>query len=130
MALDVEGLSVYDIDDPVRRRVDNLGFALHEGEILGLFGLLGAGCGTTAEAIFGAWPGRVEGRIHVAGAEVAIAQPADAIAHGMGLMPQDRRESLIHDHALSDNVVLASLPAVSPRGVLDLDRKRSSPGST
>ena len=39
-------------------------------------------------------------------------------------MPQDRRETLIHDHALSDNVVLASLPAVSPRGVLDLDRKR------
>jgi ABC-type sugar transport system ATPase subunit len=125
VALDIEGLSVYDIDDPGRRHVDNVSFVLHDGEILGLFGLLGAGCGTTAEAIFGAWRGRVEGSVHVAGAEVAISQPADAIAHGMGLMPQDRRESLIHDHALSDNVVLASLPAISPHGVLDLDRKRT-----
>jgi len=124
LALEVDELTAYDIEDPERKRVDNLSFALHEGEILGLFGLLGAGCGTAAEAIFGAWPGRVEGRIRVTGEEVTIAHPADAIAHGLGLMPQDRRETLIHDHALSDNVVLASLPAVSPLGVLDIDRKR------
>jgi ABC-type sugar transport system ATPase subunit len=124
LALEVDKLTVYDSDDPERKRVDDLSFALHEGEILGLFGLLGAGCGTAAEAIFGAWPGRVEGRIRVAGVEVTILDPADAIAHGLGLMPQDRRETLIHDHGLSDNVVLASLPAVSPHGVLDLDRKR------
>ncbi len=124
VAFEVDDLRVYDSDDPDRMRVDRLGFALHEGEILGLFGLLGAGCGTAAEALFGSWPGRVEGRIRVAGQEVTLARPADAIAHGIGLMPQDRRATLIHDHAVSDNVVLASLPAISSRGLLDLDRKR------
>ena len=131
LALEVDGLTVYDLDDPERMRVDDLGFALHDGEILGLFGLLGAGCGTVAEAIFGAWPGRVEGRVRVAGAEVTIAHPADAIAHGLGLMPQDRRETLIHDHA-----TLGQCRAGQPAGGVAARRARpatasdSSPGST
>jgi D-xylose transport system ATP-binding protein len=124
VALAVSGLTVYDPEQPERKRVDDLSFALREGEILGLFGLLGSGCDVAAEALFGAWPGRVEGHFRVSEEEVTIARPADAIARGIGLMPQDRRETLIHDHAIADNVVLASLPAISPKGVLDLDRKR------
>ena len=123
VALRVENLTAYDPDDPQRMRVDHLTFALREGEILGLFGLLGAGCGTVAEALFGAWAGRVEGRVRIGEREVAIRDPAAAIAHGMGLMPQDRRQTLVHDHSVAANVVLASLPAISPRGVLDLDRR-------
>jgi ABC-type sugar transport system ATPase subunit len=122
-ALEVVSLTVSDPDNPDRTRVDDVSFTLNEGEILGLFGLLGAGCGTVAEALFGAWPGRVSGTIRLNGQSVRIGQPLDAIRHGIGLMPQDRRESLIHDHAVADNVVLASLPAISPRGLLDLDRK-------
>jgi D-xylose transport system ATP-binding protein len=123
-ALEVGGLSVFDPDDPERKRVDSLSFTLREGEILGLFGLLGAGCGTAATALFGAWPGRVAGTVRVHGVTAVIARPADAIARRVGMMPQDRRETLIHDHGVADNIVLASLDAVSPGGVLDLDRKR------
>jgi D-xylose transport system ATP-binding protein len=124
VALAVEGLTVFDADEPARKRVDDLGFALHEGEILGLFGLLGAGCGPAAVALFGAWPGQVEGRVRIGGEGVAIDRPSDAIGHGLGLLSQDRRETLIHDHSVEDNIVLASLAAISPRGILDLDRKR------
>ncbi|MGH2615902.1 MAG: sugar ABC transporter ATP-binding protein [Thermomicrobiales bacterium] len=124
VALEVAGLTIYDADQPKRKRVDDVNFSLHEGEILGLFGLLGAGSGTVAEAIFGAWPGRVAGEIRLGGRAVAIEKPADAIARGVGLLAQDRRQALIHDHSVADNVVLASLPAISPHGVLDLDRKR------
>lgn len=124
VALAVEGLTVYDPDDPDRTRVDDLNLTLYEGEIVGLFGLLGAGCGTVAEALFGAWPGRVEGRILINGQAVDIARPSDAIAHGVGLLARDRRETLIHDHSIADNMVLACLPAISPGGFLDLDRKR------
>jgi D-xylose transport system ATP-binding protein len=123
-ALQVEGLTVRDPEDPDRLRVADVSFTLHHGEILGLFGLLGSGCGAVAEALFGAWPGRVEGRVRVDGREVAAPKPADAIAHGVGLMPQDRRQTLIADHSVAANVALASLPALSPRGVLDLDRLR------
>jgi D-xylose transport system ATP-binding protein len=124
VALQVDGLTVHDPEDLDRLRVDDLSFTLHEGEILGLFGLLGSGCGAAAEALFGAWPGRVEGRIRIAGHEVVVREPADAITHGIGLMPQDRRQTLIPDHSVAANVALASLPALSPRGVLDLDRRR------
>jgi ABC-type sugar transport system ATPase subunit len=124
IALEVEELTVYDPDDPERKRVDGLSFALREGEILGLFGLLGAGCGTAATALFGAWPGPVTGAIRVGGKPATITRPADAIAHRLGLMPQDRRETLVHDHTVADNIVLASLDTISPRGILDLDRRR------
>ena len=53
---------------------------------------------------------------------VATTKPADAIAHGIGLMPQDRRQTLSHDHSIADNIVLASLPRSRRDGVLDLDR--------
>ena len=122
-ALEVEGLTVYDPVEPERKRVDGLTFSLREGEILGLFGLLGAGCSTAALALFGAWPGRVEAtRFEIGGERGGDRAPADAIGRGLGLLAQDRRESLIHDHSIADNILLASLPAVSPRGVLDRDR--------
>jgi D-xylose transport system ATP-binding protein len=123
VALEVTNLTVYDPDEPARKRVDDLDLTLHDGEILGLFGLLGAGCVAAAVALFGAWPGRVEGHVRVGGNDVTIRQPLEAIRHGLGLMSQDRRETLIPDHSVADNIVLASLPAISPHGILDLDRK-------
>lgn len=123
VALSVSNLTAYDPEDPMRARIEDVSFSLHHGEVLGLFGLLGAGCATVAEALFGAWPGRVSGPVHIDGQQVTLKQPADAIAVGLGLLPQDRRATLIHDHSVADNVVLASLPAISPHGVLDRDRK-------
>jgi ABC-type sugar transport system ATPase subunit len=42
----------------------------------------------------------------------------------MGMMSQDRRETLVADHSIADNIVLASLGAVAPHGLLDVERKR------
>ena len=123
VALEVRELTARDPEDATRTRVNDVNFHLHSGEILGLFGLLGAGCGAVAEAIFGAWPGRVSGSVRVGDWEGLFPTPRDAIRHGLGLLPQDRRATLIHDHAVADNVVLASLPAISPHGVVDRDRK-------
>ena len=59
-----------DPHDPDRVRVDRVSFTLHQGEILGLFGLVGAGRTELAQAIFGVWPGLVEGSVQIEGAEV------------------------------------------------------------
>ena len=78
-----------------RLRVADLDLDVRQGEIVGLFGLLGAGCIEAALAVYGAWPGRREGAIRIDGAAVAIGGPDDAVALGLGLMAQDRRDCLI-----------------------------------
>jgi D-xylose transport system ATP-binding protein len=123
-ALEVEDLSVHDAEDPTRMRVQDLSFSLRHGEILGLFGLVGAGCGPAAYAIFGAWPGRVTGTIRRDGRAVTIRRTSDGIAAGIGLLAQDRRAALVLDHSIADNIVLASLPALGRRGWLDVDAKQ------
>jgi D-xylose transport system ATP-binding protein len=124
VALAVEGLEVFDPDRPDRRRVDGLTLALAHGETVGLFGLLGAGCIEAALALYGAWRGKVTGRISVGGRAVAMDDPTVAVAHGLGLMAQDRRDGLVLEHSVHDNAILASLRQVSPRGVLDVASAR------
>jgi ABC-type sugar transport system ATPase subunit len=123
-ALDVRGLSVASGGDQSRRFVSDLSFSVARGEILGLFGLLGAGCAEAVLALFGAWQGAVEGRILIDGREVAVNSPADAISLGLGLMAQDRRDALIIDHSIADNISIASLPAVTERGLLNKSKMR------
>ena len=120
VALETENLRVHAVDEPARQVVAGVSLSLHAGEILGLFGLLGAGCGPTALALFGAWPGQVTGRVQVSGRQVAIRDPSDAIRHGVGLVSQDRRDTLMLEHSVTDNVTLASLASLVRRGFLDL----------
>ena len=118
-ALETVNLTVAEPGDRARLRVEDVSFQVAHGEILGLFGLLGAGCIETALALYGAWPGKVAGRIAIDGRRVEIANPAMAVAHGMGLMAQDRRDCLLLDHSVFDNAILASLGAISRHGFLD-----------
>ena len=124
VALEVHDLVVRDADGARRPLVDGLALRVAKGEILGLFGLLGAGCGEAALAIFGAWEGPVSGRVLVDGDDVAIRRPADAVARGLGLVAQDRRTSLIHEHTVAENIVMASLAGVTRRGFLDVAAMR------
>ena len=119
VALEVRDLVVRDGDGARRPLVSGLGLRVAKGEILGLFGLLGAGCGEAALAIFGAWEGGVTGRVLVDGVEARIRRPADAVARGIGLVAQDRRQSLVHEHTVVENIVMASLPSVTRHGFLD-----------
>ena len=56
------------------------------------------------------------GAVRVDGREVRSSGPADAIAHGIGLMAQDRRDSLMPEHSVLDNSLSPACRAVSPRG--------------
>ncbi len=124
VALAAQGLEVFDPDRPDRLRVAGITFSIAHGECVGLFGLLGAGCIEAALALYGAWQGKVAGRVSIDGRTVSIDDPTVAVAHGLGLVAQDRRDGLVLEHSVHSNTVLASLPLVSPRGLLDLPRAR------
>ena len=87
------------------------------GEILGLAGLVGAGRTELARAIFGADP-IASGRIEVDGRPVNIRSPRDAIAAGIGLVPEDRkRQALFLQLAIRPNFSSASLGSFVRAGV-------------
>ncbi len=92
-----------------------------------MFGLLGAGCIEAALAIYGAYRGKREGQIIVEGREALIERPEDAVALGLGLMAQDRRDCLIAEHSVRENVGIASLDKDIRKGILDpaLARRRA-----
>ncbi|MHC4251229.1 MAG: sugar ABC transporter ATP-binding protein [Planctomycetota bacterium] len=71
-------------------RLRDCSFSVHEGEIVGLYGLVGAGRTELARAVFGADP-IDSGSLAVRGEAVRVSSPRAAIEHGMALVPEDRR---------------------------------------
>ncbi|WP_136645252.1 sugar ABC transporter ATP-binding protein [Tabrizicola sp. YIM 78059] len=89
-------------------RVSDVSFDLHKGEILGFFGLVGAGRTEVMEMIFGS---RAHvGQIAIDGREVRIESPSDAIAQGIGFVTEDRKEQgLVLGMSVRENFSLTHL---------------------
>jgi len=102
--------------------LQGLSFELHRSEILGVFGLMGAGQTELARAIFGLEP-RALGRIFVEGKEVHIRHPVDAIACGLGFLTRDRREGLVPMLPIPPNITLAEVSQIPLFGALRLQRE-------
>ncbi|WP_332877871.1 sugar ABC transporter ATP-binding protein [Massilia sp. S19_KUP03_FR1] len=84
-----------------------LDLEIHQGEMLGLCGLLGSGRTETARLLFGA-DRRDAGSLDVAGRPVTLTAPRDAIARGIGFCSEDRKhEGAILDLSVRENLVLA-----------------------
>jgi len=114
VALSVRDLCVYEHAGDRRCRVDHASFDLHHGEILGIFGLVGAGRTELAKAIFGAWMGRITGDLALNGQTIAPRSPAHAIALGLAMLTEDRkRTGLIEGQTVSSNISAASIRAVA-----------------
>ena len=91
----------------------DISFKAHRGEILGITGLLGAGKTEVLQAIYGADSGH-QGKIFIEGKEVSIKTPRDANRHGIGLIPESRREQgLVLILSNLFNISLASLRKLS-----------------
>ena len=78
-ALEVIALTAWEPGDRGRTRVDDVSLTVHHGEIVGLFGLIGAGCTTVARALYGSWPGKVESVVRIDGEPVSVRTPGDAL---------------------------------------------------
>lgn len=80
---------------------------IHEGEVVGLTGLLGSGRSELARVIYGADKNQT-GELKVCGEKVNINAPIDAMKLGMGLLPDDRKaEGIIGDLSVRENIILA-----------------------
>ena len=101
------------------RRVRDVSFAVHAGEILGLAGLMGSGRTELARALFGI-DKLDSGEIFIRGKKVRLSTPKRAIAEGLALIPEDRRaQGLIMDHSVRDNLLLPLLGKISRGPILD-----------
>ncbi|MBE4733901.1 sugar ABC transporter ATP-binding protein [Streptomyces caniscabiei] len=100
-----------------------------EGEIVGLYGLIGSGRTRVLETLFGRR--RADGgSVRVGERAVSPARPADALAAGIALVPADRRtQGLFAGLSAQDNVVLPSVRALARRGVRALGAERRVFGS-
>ena len=109
--------------------VKDVSFSVARGEVLGLFGLMGAGRSELFETIFGLHARTASGRVFLEGREVRIASCAEAIAAGLALVPEDRkRQGLVMDMSVAASISLASLAQVERFGFLSDRRERALAG--
>jgi erythritol transport system ATP-binding protein len=89
--------------------LDHISFELHESEILGLYGLMGAGRSDLVDCLAGARP-QATGKIWLKGEPVTAKSIADRIQSGFVLVPEDRQQfGLVQTLSVMDNMLLASL---------------------
>ncbi|MCL6326433.1 xylose ABC transporter ATP-binding protein [Pectobacterium polaris] len=92
------------------RRVDDVSFALHRGEILGIAGLVGSGRTETVQCLFGAYHGHWQGDIFIDGKPVTISNCQQAMALGIAMVPEDRKkDGIVPVMSVAQNMTLAAL---------------------
>jgi rhamnose transport system ATP-binding protein len=106
--------------------VRDVSLFVRSGEILGLAGLVGSGRTQLAETIFGLTPPDA-GEVLLRGSPLGIASPGDAIAAGIGYLPEDRRRhGVVLDMPITANTSLANLRAISRHGLIDRRSERDA----
>jgi ABC-type sugar transport system ATPase subunit len=123
-ALGAERLRVEQLSSPGRFR--EVSFSVRAGEIVGLAGLVGAGRSEVARAIFGL-DDRATGKIFVNGKAVSIRTPRDAVARGIGFVPEDRKkQGLVLGMRARENATLPTLSRYARGGLVDRDQESAA----
>ena len=127
VVFEVRQVTVEDPSVPGKLLVDDVGFSVRKGEVLGIAGLMGSGRSELLMAIFGAHPGRKSAELFVGGKQIQISNPADAINHGIGFVTEDRkRYGLILDQTILRNMTLAGLRRLSGRFITNEDAEAAA----
>jgi len=108
LAIEVKALRLGASD--AKPRLHNIQFKAHQGEILGLYGLMGAGRTELLETLFGMHASEASMDIQIHGKPCSIQCPADAIGHQIAFVTEDRKkDGLVMDQDLAFNISLPSL---------------------
>ena len=125
MSLEVRDWSVYHPTYTDKKVVNNVSFNVHAGEVVGFYGLMGAGRTELAMSLFGRSFGtNISGHVAIHGKEVKLHSPRQAIDHGLAYVTEDRKgNGLILTNPISVNTTLANLKGVTKHGVIDRDKE-------
>lgn len=98
----------------------SISFNVYRGEIVGIFGLMGAGRTELLECIFGMYPKRTSGEIFIEGQRLESKMPEAAIKSGLALVPEDRKkDGLILGLNVKTNISLTTLNKIEKAGILN-----------
>lgn len=124
IVLEVKDWTVYDENEPTRKRLKNISFNVRAGEVVGFSGLMGAGRTELAMSLFGHSYGvNSSGKIFKQGKEITIPTVQSAIDQKIAYVPEDRKTyGLVLINDIKWNMTLASLGSrFSERSVLKQD---------
>jgi ABC-type sugar transport system ATPase subunit len=119
-----EGDPILEMVEVNSAKLHDVSFALHAGEILGFYGLVGAGKTEIARAIYGLDP--MTGTMRVKGREVAFRTPGQAIRGGIAMVPEERRtEGLLTKLSIRENITIMNMRPIRRFGLLSKLRERA-----
>lgn len=105
------------------RQFHDITFKLHKGEILGFYGLIGAGRSELARAIFGL-ESPDSGKIFINGEQVHVRNPRMIMKHGVAYLPEERQhQGLILQMNITNNITLPILDQFIKMGLVDTGKE-------
>lgn len=121
-SFDEEVLRVENFSDT--KHFKDVSFTLNKGEILGFFGLVGAGRSEVMKAIFGAEK-KLSGDVYVHGEKKNIKSPIDAMKNGICFLTEDRRaDGLALQLSIKTNINMNSYDMISKNGIISLSEEQ------
>lgn len=103
---------------------EDVSFQVRKGEIFGVAGLVGAGRTELFSCIYGLTKSH-SGSLYLNGKEVVMKSPVDAIANGIGLVPEERRkQGMFALLSIYENVMMPSYHTISSKGVINFDEAK------
>ncbi|MBO9099547.1 MULTISPECIES: sugar ABC transporter ATP-binding protein [unclassified Rhizobium] len=107
-------------------KISDASFRLHRGEVLGVAGLVGSGRTELLRLLAGV-DRIISGSVEIDGKPLPLRSPRDAIAAGIGLVPEERkREGIIPGRSVTNNMALASLGSFSKAGIIRNGKLRAT----
>lgn len=108
-----------------RKVVDNVSLNVKKGEVVGIYGLMGAGRTELAMSIFGKSYGYdISGTLTINGQEVNLKNPREAIDAKLAYVTEDRKgNGLVLSNPIRVNTSLANMTGVSSKGIIDVDKE-------
>lgn len=121
VVLEVKNWNVYHPLYTEKKIVDDVSFKIHKGEIIGFYGLQGAGRTELAMSIFGkAYGSNISGELYINGKLCKFKNIKEAIKNGLAYVSEDRMyNGLILDENIAINTSLANLDELVNKGVID-----------
>ena len=128
IALEVKDFTVYHELFTERKVVDNVSLKLHKGEVVGIYGLIGAGRSELALSIFGqAYGTKASGTVLKDGVSLELNSVPDAIQANLAYVTEDRKGSgLILSNSIMHNITLPRMDFVSRKARIDKDLERKT----